>query len=203
VEVALYGPPAIDRDLLSHQRAQAIDHGALRLILGAAHVDDGAPDVAGNPDLVDTELVPRADGDLRDLGEEAAMAELEGDAAPRTFRQRLCAPGGLVSHELQDAAHPRGVEPVTAGAGGRRTGRGRHCAELPRNVQEIEPELQRVFSSCVRQFVEERLEDERERVAARRAQRARRHAERHQRRLEREVRDEACGGGVTARSAVE
>jgi hypothetical protein len=42
-----------------------------------------------------------------------------------------------------------------------------------------------------RDFVDERIEDERERVAARRAMRTGRHAERHQRRLEVVVRDEA------------
>src|SRR6478672_12944826 len=162
MEVALYGPPAIDCDFLSHQSAQTIDDGALRLILGAARVDDGAPDVAGNPDLVDPQLVPRADRDLRDLGEEAAVAELECDSASRALRKRFRAPGRLVTYELEHTAHPRGVEPVAAGAGGRRTGRGRHCGKSPRNAQEIEPELHRVFSCRVRKLVEERLEDERE-----------------------------------------
>jgi len=53
VEVALHRAPAINGDFVRHDLAKAVDHRTADLIFRAARIDDGAADVAGNPNLID------------------------------------------------------------------------------------------------------------------------------------------------------
>ena len=48
--------------------AEAVDHGAFALVVGAAHVDDGA-DVAGDHHAMQADALVRIDADLGDFGE--------------------------------------------------------------------------------------------------------------------------------------
>src|SRR4051794_29366163 len=75
VEVALLRAALLERDPEAHRRAQAVDHRALALVLGAAHVDHGA-DVGRDPDLVDLDLLA-LDTHVRDLGKVSRVAEVE------------------------------------------------------------------------------------------------------------------------------
>ena len=86
VEVPLLDASALEGDLEAHQRRQRIDDRALRLVLGAAHVDDRA-DVARHRDLVHGELAVAVDADLGHLREMPGVTEVEREPEPATRGQ--------------------------------------------------------------------------------------------------------------------
>ena len=56
VEIRLHDPAAIDGDGLAQGGAPPIERRALRLIFGAARIDDLAADVADHPDLIELDV---------------------------------------------------------------------------------------------------------------------------------------------------
>jgi len=115
------------------------------------------------------------------------MRELEGDAHGGVLGQIALTPTRFFGDEFEDAAHASGVK-----VGFRRICRGR-CGWNAGRVQEIQTELDGIFSGGVRQLVSERLENPGERVAAGSTHGVGRHSERHQRRAEEKVRQEGAG----------
>ena len=101
---------------------------------------------------------------------------MERHALAGALGQVRRAPAGLVADEFEHGLHALRVE--------------RRPHAFRRRVEQVEPELERVLAGFGREFIDERLDDERDRVAGRSAERSRRDAEGHLRRLEREVRHE-------------
>ena len=89
VEIRLHDAPAIDADRLAKGRAQTVERRALRLILGAARIDDLAADVTDNPDVIKLDLAGGCDCRLHDFREVAEMAEIERDTFARPSRQGI------------------------------------------------------------------------------------------------------------------
>src|SRR5260370_29295250 len=109
------------------------------------------------------------------------MGKLKGNTHTSVFRECAFAPAGFFGDEFEDANHAGGVE--VAGEGiGFRVGVGN-----AREAEQVEPELHRIFSGGVGEFVYEGLEDPGESVAAWRAQRVGGNAERHEGGAERKV----------------
>src|SRR5229473_5134576 len=187
VEVALDGAAAVDGDFVGHDVAQAFDDGAANLIFGAAGIDDLAADIARYPNLIYFYFAVGVDAEFNDFGEVSTVSELEGDAQGGVFGQLAGAPAGFFGDEFEDAAHAGGVE-----IGFRRIRRGRRGRDAGR-VQEIQTELDGIFSRGVCQLVREGLEDPGEGVAARSAHGVGRHAERHEGCAEEKVRQEGAG----------
>src|SRR5215471_11704287 len=94
--VALLHSAVLERDLLRHELAEAIDHGALAQAVSSTRIDNVAADIASDPDLVDLHLLVRADRDLRHFGEVARVAEMESHTHARALRQRALAPTRLL-----------------------------------------------------------------------------------------------------------
>src|SRR5712664_3107918 len=187
VEVALDGAAAVDGDLVGHDVAQAFDDRAADLVFGAAGIDDLAADVASYPNFIYFYFAVGVDAEFDDFGEVSTVSELEGDAHGGVFGQLAGAPAGFFGDEFEDAAHAGGVE-----IGFRRIGRGR-CGRNAGRVEEIQTELDGIFSGGVRQLVGEGLEDPREGVAARGAHGVGGNAERHERRAKEKVWQESSG----------
>src|SRR5207302_3153289 len=160
VEVALNSAAAVDGDFVGHDRAQPFDDSAADLIFSVDGIDDLAADVAGDPDFVDLDFLFGVDTELHDLGEIAAMRELEGNAHGGVFRELTRAPAGFSRDELEDTLHARSVEIDIAGIG-----RGRDAGDA-RRAEKIQAELDRIFSRSVSELVGERLKDPGEGVAS-------------------------------------
>src|SRR5712672_1744265 len=127
VEVALYGAAALDGDLVAHQVTQPLDDTALDFIEGAAGIDDLAAYVAGHPNFVDANLVAWREMNFGDFREMSAMAEMEGHAHGRIFRQFARTPAGSVGDELQHSTHALGVEQRRRRSAGRSAFRRGKC----------------------------------------------------------------------------
>ena len=103
-------------------------HRALRLVARAAGIDDLAADVRGHPHLVHLDLPLRVDAGLRDLGEVAEVAEVEGDAEAACPSGSARRPQPAFSAtSFEHAAHAAGIEvsagpEAPAGLGSRRGG---------------------------------------------------------------------------------
>src|SRR5688572_25213158 len=82
MEGALHRGPPLDRDLLAQWFRGAIECGGWGLAFRVAYIEDLAADIAGHPDLVHLDRPRPAHRDLNDLGEIAAMAEVERHAHP-------------------------------------------------------------------------------------------------------------------------
>src|SRR6266481_7878507 len=102
------------------------------------------------------------------------MGKLEGDAHGGVFWQIALAPAAFFSDEFEDILHARSVEIDVTGIGRRR------CARDTRRDENIEAELDGIFSGRVSEFIRERLEDPGEGVATGSAQSVGGNAERHE-----------------------
>ncbi len=108
VKVRLLNAARLHGYFLRHHGGQPIDHGALYLRGGAAHVDDRA-DVDGHGHLVHGEFFVGAHAHLRDFRDVCCVAEVEcqpkagpgGHVAP---------PAGLFCRELDDVGGAAGVQ---------------------------------------------------------------------------------------------
>lgn len=77
--VGLHHAAVLDGDFLV-EFAQSVHDGALYNVHRSAGIDDRATHIAGNPHLVDLDLVARVHRNLRYFGEIPEMAEMEGNA---------------------------------------------------------------------------------------------------------------------------
>src|SRR6266478_8959938 len=110
VEIALHGAATIDGDLVAHQVAEPFDHRALYFVERAAGIDDLAANVAGDPHLVDANLVTGREMDFGDFREVPAVAEMESHAHGGVFRKLARTPAGFFGDEFEHTTHPLGVE---------------------------------------------------------------------------------------------
>src|SRR5207249_5591952 len=102
----------------------------------------------------------------------AGMRELEGEAETRSFGKVVTTvlPIGHIPHRFYDADRSFGIE--RSAKGNFRESRNRRC----RILQKIQLELEVVLAGSLRDFVHERLHDERNAVSTWRAQRSSRNA---------------------------
>ena len=186
IEVRLRRRTTLDRDFLEPGGADAIQHRALHLRLGAAQVHDGAR-INGSGELLDFEFARLTHRDIGDDRNVCVVRETDGEALPlatRTLLSPLCFLGG----ELQHGNHLGRVKP-------------RRCGD---RGQHVERKRERFLPGGVREFVHKTLRRPHVAVVARRtpipggnapAQFAGAHL-RSWNRIERET-----GGGHVARSA--
>src|SRR5579864_1778856 len=189
VEIVLHGAPAFDGDFVTHQVAEPFDHRALHFIQRTRGIDDLAADVASHPNFVHFKAIVGCDANFRDLRKISAMAEVERYAHGGIFRQCASTPAGFFRDEFQYAAHALGIKQKCRRS--RLTARGRWCAVESRICEQRQPELHGIDTRGVREFIDERLHDERDPIAARSAHRAGWHTKRHNRTVRRKVRNEA------------
>src|SRR5215469_121812 len=76
IEIGFDDTAALDGDCLAQRCTEPVERGALRLLLGAARVDDLAADVGDNPNMIELDLARGCDRRLDHLGEIAEMAEV-------------------------------------------------------------------------------------------------------------------------------
>ena len=117
VEVRLLDAAVLHGDLEAQHGAEAVDHAAFALVVGAAHVDDG-PDVAGDHHAMQAHALVRVDADFGHFGEVTRMAEMERQAHAVPCGQ-LAAPAGFFGGELDDIGGAAGVESAFAAGAAR------------------------------------------------------------------------------------
>ena len=86
VEVGLNSAALVDGNFVGHDGAETFENCSLRLIDGAARIDDLAADVANGPGFVHLHFFFVAYGEFDDICEVAAVRELEGEALRAAFR---------------------------------------------------------------------------------------------------------------------
>src|SRR5580658_7575653 len=148
--IRLRHPSFPERDLL-HHLAQAIDDGALDLVFSRTRIDDLAANVTSDPNLINFHLLVRADGDLGDLGKITAMAEVKCDAKCGAFGKLPLAPARFLRRELNDVAHSSRIQSHRPRPTASRPWSGRHSHSA---LEQVEPELHRVFAGGVREFID-------------------------------------------------
>ena len=166
VEITLYDAALVDRNFPSHHVAHRFNEPSLNEGGGMERVYDLASDVDRRPHLVDFQFLFRSDCDFRHVGNVAGMRELERHAQACTFR-KLAAPVVPIRHisdRFEHANRPFVVE--RRAERNFRESRNRSC----RIVQQIQSVLQRILTGRLRDFVDERLQNERNAIGRWRTQ---------------------------------
>ena len=134
VEIALLRHAVLHRDLAVERGAEPEDRAAFHLLGDGERIHDIVR-IDGDRDAIHLELALGRDGDLRDMGAEAAHVVADGDAAPLAFRQRL-APVALLGG---------GVE---------------HLEPVGLALEQLAPELVGILAACRGDLVDEALDRE-------------------------------------------
>ena len=134
VEVRLRRRATLNRDFLKPRRADAIEHRALHLRLGAAQVDDGAG-INGSGELLDLEFARLTHGDIGDDRDVRVVRKTNGESLPLAA-WTLLSPVCLLRSKLQHGDHLVRVKPWAGRHGGQHVERKREWL-LPRGVGEF------------------------------------------------------------------
>src|SRR6266849_8760677 len=102
MEVALHGATAVNGDFVRHDLAEAVNHCAASFVVSAAGINNGAADIACDPDLVDLDFATRVNLHFHDFRKIAAMGKLEGHAHAGVLGELVLAlaPAGFFRDQL-------------------------------------------------------------------------------------------------------
>src|SRR4051794_39231675 len=159
MEVRLHHATILERNLLNHL-AQAIHNGALHLAFGSIRIDDLAADISCDPNLVDLQLLVGDQGNLGDLGEIAALTDMERKSECRAFWQLPLAPARLFRCELNDAGCAGAIEaqhPLNTGASLRCSCWCHFRLSWNTLLEQVEAKLNGILARNVRELIKEGL----------------------------------------------
>ena len=157
VEITLLHPAVFHGDLEPERRTEAVDGAALQLRIDAVGMH-GEATVDRRDDALDRQLAI-GDRHLHRMRGVAAECEVRGQPDAPAFRQAL-AVADAFGNEAQQSCQPARVECRSTVAG---------VFQFARLAQEVEPQLQRILSRFVRDFIDETLDHEGVRRVGRRA----------------------------------